>query len=1721
VLLGFLASSDPDGKVCRDLIDDSLKAIKADLVRAEKERVAAGYTGAITLGNVPRIARRSHLIRRLTLTDGHLGKALAMEKLLLKAFPEDKNLLSGISRTWDSWGYNRRARDLVKAFPENPGMSEAGKILGVNGDDGLGQVFKLILKADQEGARKRLEDIAKASRPRWFSGQFDSVFATAKCLKDSALMERLAREAISKTPKSRKLFQCVQMLTRVLPLLDQKHRERFMAYVKTTIESQNSLAADGINYNYYQRLKELIDVDIKLPITTVQPQVDKLLARGGYSNRYIPKLFSVLNQEDYQVLLRETYRKAKSSDRLTIIFSLICQYPGKMNAAQEALFFELTAEAVRYCKEDTLKIYRTNANSSYKDGTYTNTSAEFKSRLLDKFAKAESKSSQIGFLVEQIRVWNRAGDTERGLDAASKAFSLALKEQKTFSDTLALFEEFPAVYFESFLTILDRMEKENGQSVDIEKKRIALARQARNPDRLLSVLHESIRKFPKELTFYKEIRKELENQGRYYEVIEILESLAELESDNRQHRFDLQATWNRLAHPIKASAAVNKVYTPKPKPNVRKKAVKPVSPTVASHSVSSPRPSKPARIVKTAGGGNKEKPMKPTSTELIKKLYEAGEIDEASLRLRDLWRRFSALDQASRSLYFRRPGGAHSRYYEWPVQKSNPAQKTKVPVSLDSALGGLKAFLAMEPLACPYFRRVNLTGPSLFSVIGSEGFVAEELATWLRTFEPQEYKAGLFQELIDGIVKHRVSEQGVEPFINDLIARYDRGELSTLDQYALLAALELHPEAGGKAADLFLSKLIETLNPSDLWKMLRMARCFVKRGNEQAAISLYSWCGANGRSSRSYSYNNATVSGEFLVKEIRSNLDGDSRIRALDAALPLISPYSYNSSYQCDHYHFVLSAWEKELPVHQVYRHCPEVCRQMIGNYTEMKSRHPGSTVRATLYLASGGSIEEALNGFQLILDFWGSQPKTKSRYTKRISLDYLLQRLLPEDMTNWTNADRWLSGIVERVLKWQADRKLLTADAVKIMSLVAIRQHQNNFEDSAQTTLTKIGKLSLTNPNAAIWFIDAAEITGNQTLARQVATTLLKQRRLPIVRVASLMEMVAKQQGVPAAVQLAEKTLEYTWKPEFLQTMTKICTAAGDLEQAQLWLDRYHQIINSDSTPAAADDEKAEEDYRQLRKTSEAKEHVKALELGEAFLVAYPDHPKIATALYLAAKAGAASMNFKRTVPLFRRILKDHPDYDAIDEVRLKLVESLSGMRAFDECITQCRENLKAAPESPLADYWHFLIPHSQFRLWRFKEAEKGMKDFLASYPGSTYAEHARRYLQKINPSWKVDESGIGEYSGKYNEDYRFKAALAALPGYIKEGRQKIRQRLGVDIDFENKVNFIFRDAGPNKQGGLIAQTFIISRDYKPVTVIQFYAEHVVIDSEGYHRTVIHEMKHAGFKRLMGTSYDDLPVWIKEGLAQWVAEQLEGRIVSNLISETFSGKDPVSQMNGVANPAHDVGDYLEDVLAFEWLEKQKKENVIAFSQGLVKGESWQKLLADTSGLDADEAIRRMDSYCRERVAAELGPAGRQALALRDTFYAKSFEGTEALNMWLREEGNRLFAEWVDEHPGHVLETVLRFYSGRGLILTGQFSQGRQWLRSIIDAKDGSRLCDDALFLEGYSFQQEKRPADAARSLGVLLRDYSRSNSAHKVRGKFKPLGPELDPSSQTKGTNP
>jgi len=466
-------------------------------------------------------------------------------------------------------------------------------------------------------------------------------------------------------------------------------------------------------------------------------------------------------------------------------------------------------------------------------------------------------------------------------------------------------------------------------------------------------------------------------------------------------------------------------------------------------------------------------------------------------------------------------------------------------------------------------------------------------------------------------------------------------------------------------------------------------------------------------------------------------------------------------------------------------------------------------------------------------------------------------------------------------------------------------------------------------------------------------------------------------------------------------------------------------------------------------------------------------------------------------------------PEDDQLETARTELAACYYYERQLEACFELLEVNLRLYPDSPWVDYWRFLIGQIHFRRWRYEEAKESLTQFLADYPDSKYADQARAYLGRIDPPLQVDRDGIVGYAGKYEGDIRLQAAMEALPGYKSEGLRTLHKRLGVDLAPHARVLYAFKDGGPKVSGGLNATTRIIGIDNKPTVIIYLYAERVVTDHEGFRRTVIHEMKHAGFLGIMGDAYHDLPKWIREGLALWGTEDVDSRVQLVLCNRITGGKDPMDVLDGVEDPEHTNRDYLEDVLAFEWLASKSPDNISAFCRRLTEGEPYRKIWSDLSGAPYDVAMREANAYCRRRVEQALGDGYETFAAFRKEGDAAMKKGAAATREWLKSGGHAGFKQWLSRRAGHPAEPMGRMSLARALIIAGEHAAGRELLREILEKDAGrSTLMDDAQFWIGVSYNHQRDHADAARAFGAFLRDYPSSQYVRQLAGKFPVAGP-------------
>ncbi|MCC6464021.1 MAG: hypothetical protein IT463_01630 [Planctomycetes bacterium] len=525
---------------------------------------------------------------------------------------------------------------------------------------------------------------------------------------------------------------------------------------------------------------------------------------------------------------------------------------------------------------------------------------------------------------------------------------------------------------------------------------------------------------------------------------------------------------------------------------------------------------------------------------------------------------------------------------------------------------------------------------------------------------------------------------------------------------------------------------------------------------------------------------------------------------------------------------------------------------------------------------------------------------------------------------------------------------------------------------------------------------------------------------------------------------------------------------------------------------------EDAKADYDAVLAAFKAKDHARTTELAEAFLAAHKDYQHAGAAAWMGGNSAFRAGLHARAEKLYRTLLADYPPSRDIEKGRDELVSLLSEMRKLPECIAQCEENLKAAPESPAAECWVLTVAECRFRLWEFESAEKALKAFIEAHPASPLLARARSLLDDINPPLKVGADGVvAGYDGKYRDDPRLAAALKALPGAVKAGCAMLEKMLGVKVAGKASAVFEFKDKADSRITDR-ATTRTIAMKYKPFTLMTFYTEHIVVSLPDFESRVAHELKHAAFRTLMGQAYLNLPEWVREGLAVYGAGQLEDRICHVVGNQVFGGQPSLAVLDGLEDADHDSTDYIEDALAFAWLEGRKAGAVKEYCRRLLAGEAHDKLFAALSGLEYAAAVEAAGTFARDEVTRRLGSAEAELISLQQAEDAAVSSGKA--DHWRKNTGLREYRAWLKANPAHPLAANCRYRLAKAVVLTGDYEQGRVLMAEVEADQLRTSLCDDAVYWLARSHELEGNAEAADKEYDRLLHDYSWSSAAQRLR---------------------
>jgi tetratricopeptide (TPR) repeat protein len=542
---------------------------------------------------------------------------------------------------------------------------------------------------------------------------------------------------------------------------------------------------------------------------------------------------------------------------------------------------------------------------------------------------------------------------------------------------------------------------------------------------------------------------------------------------------------------------------------------------------------------------------------------------------------------------------------------------------------------------------------------------------------------------------------------------------------------------------------------------------------------------------------------------------------------------------------------------------------------------------------------------------------------------------------------------------------------------------------------------------------------------------------------------------------------------------------------------------------PAVRDD--ARTVYKELLAAWRKQDYERSLALAGEFLPRHGDYRHAAGATYIGADSAHRLARWDRAIALWRRLLADHPGYKKIPEGRRRLVQALLRARRLEEAVARCDRFLAAHPGAAAAPRWRYARGTALFRLWRFAAAEKQLEAVRRLHPGTPQARQARFWLGRIEPDLPLaGDLLVDDYAGKYARDPRFTALRERTPALVEESLERLRRELGVRGEPGALVRFA--DSGYRDRGGLRGKTYTICREGRPRSVILFYTEYMVLDPEGYGQRLCHELKHALFRRRMGQAYLELPRWVREGLALRAAGQLAERAGLILGNEVFAGRDPAAVLDGLADGDHTYTDYLEDALAFQWLEGQRRGAVRRFCRRLAGGAPWEEAFRAAAG--RGEGWRRaLDRHARKWVAAFVGEAGRAFIALRREDLARKRKDRAAYLEWAREKGRAAYARWLAAHPDHFLRPNAAYRLGRMETTLGEYAAAREAFHRVLAVPHRRHtLADDACWRLGRAWRLAGDGEEAARVFGILLRDYSWSRQARRLRDRYEPAPPLAPP---------
>ncbi|MBI3273440.1 MAG: tetratricopeptide repeat protein [Planctomycetes bacterium] len=348
----------------------------------------------------------------------------------------------------------------------------------------------------------------------------------------------------------------------------------------------------------------------------------------------------------------------------------------------------------------------------------------------------------------------------------------------------------------------------------------------------------------------------------------------------------------------------------------------------------------------------------------------------------------------------------------------------------------------------------------------------------------------------------------------------------------------------------------------------------------------------------------------------------------------------------------------------------------------------------------------------------------------------------------------------------------------------------------------------------------------------------------------------------------------------------------------------------------------------------------------------------------------------------------------------------------------------------------------------------------------------------------------GDASYDGRFKQDPRFLALLAAAPAARARAIAVVNRRLALGYADDGEILLRFRDALDLSQRRLRlvpGDPFVTAEETGPAgprVHITAGVEALVSGAADLQVELVHELTHAIFLVRMGGAFARLPAWLREGIALWAAGQGPARVRYYLAKREFFD-EPALLVNGLDGP-HGLRDYPEDFLAFDYLESRGGEQAVQrLAASLAARRPWEEALLEAAG----EEWPNFRTAARAYAVSALGRLADPGLA----DYRLLVKAADALP--LPEAAARveaLAAGFEKMHPGSAHARSASYFRGKALRALDRAADALVAFERVLGPGEGGACGfeDEAHFQLGEMEEEAGRWVQASACFARVANEY-------------------------------